>query len=131
MSKRKSATKKRVSRKKYPKKRASKKHASKKRASKKHASKKHASKKRASKKRMSGKKYKTSRPSKQAHVHTLSNLDTRLKRIETILFAEDDTGVVATRPPILARGFTEEAEKDLDALIAEPDYDDDLFGDSL
>ena len=114
MSKRKSATKKRVSRKKYPKK---------------HASKKHASKKRASKKRMSGKKYKKSRPSKQAPVLTLSNLDTRLKRIETILFAEDDTGVVATRPPILARGFTEEAEEALDALIAEPDYDDDLFGD--
>ena len=125
MSKRKSATKKRTSRKK----RVSRKKYPKKHASKKHASKKRASKKRASKKRMSGKKYKKSRPSKQAPVLTLSNLDTRLKRIETILVAEDDTGVVATRPPILARGFTEEAEDALDALIAEPDYDDDLFGD--
>ena len=120
MSKRKGATKKRTSRKKR---------VSRKKYPKKHASKKHASKKRASKKRMSGKKYKKSRPSKQAPVLTLSNLDTRLKRIETILFAEDDTGVVATRPPILSRGFTKEAEADLAALIAEPDYDDDLFGD--
>ena len=125
MSKRKGATKKRTSRKK----RVSRKKYPKKHASKKHASKKRASKKRASKKRMSGKKYKKSRPSKQAPVLTLSNLDTRLKRIETILFAEDDTGVVATRPPILSRGFTKEAEADLAALIAEPDYDDDLFGD--
>ena len=104
-----------------------KKHASKKRASKKHASKKRASKKRASKKRMSGKKYKKSRPSKQAPVLTLSNLDTRLKRIETILFAEDDTGVVFAEDD--TRGFTKEAEADLAALIAEPDYHDDLFGD--
>ena len=129
MSKRKGATKKRTSRKKR---------VSRKKYPKKHASKKRASKKRASKKRMSGKKYKKSRPSKQAPVLTLSNLDTRLKRIETILFAEDDTGVVfaeddtgvvATRPPILSRGFTKEAKEALDALIAEPDYDDDLFGD--